>query len=156
MATLFDHWNAGKIGNFGGFQTALFEAYRRADNENRKPLKAGWPFWFVEEAPEPAPIPPPPPRDVETVVTEGTLAYAFKQEYGKRLIFNCQDYKWSAGPGTWDKPAVKRASLCQYQITFTDGSTIRVIMTNAQYNGLNRGKFAGPTSIGGEGYRQPK
>lgn len=45
--SLYYFWNAGKVGNFGSFQTKIFEAYRIADCGNMEILQNAFPRWFV-------------------------------------------------------------------------------------------------------------
>lgn len=45
--TVFQMWLAGEVGNFGSFQTALFEAYAKADSGNTKKLNEAFPHWFT-------------------------------------------------------------------------------------------------------------
>jgi len=47
FTTVFQLWNDGKIGNFGSFQTTIFQAYRLADNGNRERLQMAFPDWFT-------------------------------------------------------------------------------------------------------------
>lgn len=47
--TLFQAWRDGKIGNFGSFQTAIFNAYKIADSSNEKLLQVAYPNWFVND-----------------------------------------------------------------------------------------------------------
>lgn len=48
--TLFHAWNEGLISNLGGFNTAIFQAYRIADSYNREKLDAAFPYWFVDQS----------------------------------------------------------------------------------------------------------
>jgi hypothetical protein len=48
-ATLFQHWQAGRISGFGSFQTAILKAYQLADAENMNILSNAFPQWFVKE-----------------------------------------------------------------------------------------------------------
>ena len=44
--SLYEDWNAGKIGNFGSFHTSLLKTYQLADAENQKFLADAFPVWF--------------------------------------------------------------------------------------------------------------
>lgn len=50
--TLFEMWKEGLIGNFGSFQTTIFEAYKIADCGNMKRLEEAFPNWFVKKFPQ--------------------------------------------------------------------------------------------------------
>lgn len=50
--TLFEMWKEGLIGNFGCFQTTIFEAYKIADCRNMKRLEEAFPNWFVKKFPQ--------------------------------------------------------------------------------------------------------
>jgi hypothetical protein len=45
--SLYERWNDNEIGNFGSFQTLIFEAYRQADSNNRNILEVAYPHWFI-------------------------------------------------------------------------------------------------------------
>jgi hypothetical protein len=47
--TAYEAWNKGIRKGYGSFHTALLEAYRLADNENRKKLEKGFKEWFVKK-----------------------------------------------------------------------------------------------------------
>lgn len=44
----YQHWLNGKIGNFGSFQTSLFQAYMNADSSNKEKLEVAYPEWFTQ------------------------------------------------------------------------------------------------------------
>lgn len=44
--SLFEQWKDGEIGGFGSFQTAIFNAYKLADDGNQKLLNEAFPDWF--------------------------------------------------------------------------------------------------------------
>lgn len=47
--SFYQKWKSGEAGftNLGGFQTALFQAYQRADSDNSAKLENAFPEWFV-------------------------------------------------------------------------------------------------------------
>jgi len=47
IGSVFEQWIAGEVGNFGSFHTALLEAYKLADRNNRNKLEAAFPEWFL-------------------------------------------------------------------------------------------------------------
>lgn len=49
--TLFEIWKDGLIGNFGSFQTTLFETYKIADCGNMRRLEEAFPNWFLKKFP---------------------------------------------------------------------------------------------------------
>jgi hypothetical protein len=46
MKTGYQMWLDGELKNLGSFVTALFEAYLRADSNNREKLDTAFPEWF--------------------------------------------------------------------------------------------------------------
>jgi hypothetical protein len=83
-----------------------------------------------------------------------THAQQFETATKKKYRFDLNSFKWSIGPSRWDrKPGVKYH--CQYEVTFSDGSTCHVIMTDRQRECISRTKLYNIIEqIGGEGYRQ--
>ena len=49
--SVFEQWIAGEVGNFGSFHTALLEAYKLADSNNRSKLEYAFPTWFLVVTP---------------------------------------------------------------------------------------------------------
>jgi hypothetical protein len=83
------------------------------------------------------------------------IAKTFFDDTKKKYIFDLSNYHRTMGPDTFARPAVKRAALVQYNITFTDLSEARVILNKAQYWGLRRSKWwSSIKMIGGEGHRE--
>lgn len=49
LATAYEHWIAGRQTGYGSFHTALLQAYKLADLDNRKSLEQAFPEWFVKK-----------------------------------------------------------------------------------------------------------
>lgn len=48
--TAFEKWNDGELCMLGGFQTTIFDAYRRAGHDNQEKLKKAFPYWFLTQS----------------------------------------------------------------------------------------------------------
>lgn len=46
--SVYHDWTYGYIGNFGGFQTTVFDAFGLADSTNKRKLMSAFPEWFNE------------------------------------------------------------------------------------------------------------
>jgi hypothetical protein len=47
--TTYQAWNQGLITGFGSFHTTLLQAYRIADEGNRRKLEKAFPDWFLKQ-----------------------------------------------------------------------------------------------------------
>lgn len=85
-----------------------------------------------------------------------TAADLFKRSTAKKYIFDLDGYVSAVGPNYHlDSTAKRQAALCQFQITFLDGSTIDCIMTSRQRDYLARTSFwPAIKTVGGKGYRK--
>ena len=45
--TTYEAWNRGLISGFGSFHTTILQAYRIADEGNRRKLQKAFPEWFI-------------------------------------------------------------------------------------------------------------
>lgn len=87
--TLHEQWLNGRIGNFGSFQTKLFDAFTQADGGNKAKLRAAFPYWFRDHTNIP-------PRIVEGsyMPTKKEIA-AFILKYGYEAVPKRIPVSWS-------------------------------------------------------------
>jgi hypothetical protein len=96
---------------------------------------------------------------MDRVINVVSQADLFHIHYGTKLIFNVDDYEYSSGPNFYTSSAhEKKAALCQYLLTFKDGSTVLAIMTKSQWHGIRRSTIYQTTVqwIEGKGHRKFK
>jgi hypothetical protein len=84
-----------------------------------------------------------------------TYAQGFELATKHKYRFDLNSFKRSSGPDPllYRKPKIV---YVQYEVKFTDGSSVHVIMTDRQRSHVMRTTFATLIkTVGGEGYRLP-